>query len=126
MRATISGQWREEQRPIPAGSLFVPIAQPNSRLVVTLLEPRAQDSFAAWGFFNGAFEAKEYMESYVIEEVATEMLKDPAVAAEFRRRLQDPKFAASQAARLEFFYRRHPSYDERLNLYPVYRTAVAP
>jgi hypothetical protein len=126
MRATISGQWRNERRPIPPGSLFVPIAQPNARLIVTLLEPRSQDSFAAWGFFNGAFEAKEYMEAYVIEDVAKEMLKNPAIAAEFRKRLEDPTFARSQAARLHFFYRRHPSYDERLNLYPIYRTAIAP
>ena len=124
MRANIFGQWRNERRPIAAGSLFVPIAQPKARLIVTLLEPRSQDSFAAWGFFNGAFEAKEYMESYVTEQVAAEMLKDPAVAAEFRKRLEDSRFAGNPAARFDFFYRRHPSYDERLNLYPVYRTAT--
>ena len=126
MRAVISGQWRDERRSIAAGSLFVPISQPSARLIVALLEPRSQDSFAAWGFFNSAFEAKEYMESYVTEEVAAEMLKNPAIAAEFRKRLEEPRFAESQAARLDFFYRRHPSYDERLNLYPVYRTAIAP
>jgi hypothetical protein len=42
---------------------------------------------------------------------------------EFERRLRtDSNFAKSPAARLDFFYRRHPSWDERLNLYPVYRT----
>jgi hypothetical protein len=32
-------------------------------------EPRAPDSFAAWGFFNAHFDQKEYMENYVAEEV---------------------------------------------------------
>jgi hypothetical protein len=120
---TLAGGWQHESLAVPAGSLFVPIAQPNARLILTLLEPESPDSFVAWGFFNTAFEQKEYMETYVAEDVAADMLKDPAVAAEFKQRLaDDPAFAASPAARLEFFYRRHPSYDRRLNLYPVYRT----
>ncbi len=123
---TIEGEWQAETRPIPAGSLFVPIAQPNSRLAVILLEPRSPDSFAAWGFFDTAFEQKEYMEPYVAAEVGAEMLAhDPQLAEAFRRRLaEDPQFAANPQARLEFFYRRHPSWDERLNLYPLYRTEV--
>jgi len=125
---TIEGAWQPEGRTVPAGSLFVPIAQPNARLVVALLDPQGVDSFAAWGFFDTAFEAKEYMEPYVAEQVGAEMLaRDPAVAADFKRRLaEDPQFAASPSARLEYFYRRSASWDERLNLYPVYRVGVAP
>jgi hypothetical protein len=106
----------------------VPIAQPNARVLIALLEPKSPDSLVAWGFFNSAFEWKEYMEPYVAEQVAEEMLaKDPQLAAAFKARLaEDPAFAASPAARLDFFYRRHPSYDERLNLYPVYRIDAAP
>jgi len=120
---TVTGDWQEEKRDIPAGSLFVPIAQPRSELVMTLLEPQAPDSLVSWGFFNAAFERKEYMESYVAEAVAEEMLKDPAVRAEFEKRVaSDPEFARSRVARLDFFYARHPSWDDRYNLYPVYRT----
>jgi hypothetical protein len=125
---TIEGSWRPERRSVLAGSLFVPIAQPNARLAVALLDPQGVDSFAAWGFFDPAFEAKEYMEDYVAEQVGADMLaRDPGVAAEFKKRLaEDPQFAASPSARLEFFYRRSPSWDERLNLYPVYRVAGVP
>jgi hypothetical protein len=120
---TFQGAWAPETRAIQAGSLFVPIAQPNSRLVVALLEPQAVDSLAAWGFFNSAFERQEYMEPYVEEQVAAEMLAhDPKVAADFKKRVaEDPQFAADPGARLEYFYRLSPSWDERLNLYPVYR-----
>ncbi len=122
---SFEGAWQPERRSIPAGSLFVPIAQPNARLALVLLEPLSPDSFAAWGFFDTAFEDKEYMEPYVAEQVGAEMLAhDPEVAQAFRKRLaEDPEFAASPGARLDFFYRRHPSWDERLNLYPVYRIA---
>jgi hypothetical protein len=125
MLASFTGQWSLAQRPIPQGSLFVPIAQPKARLLMNLLEPRAPDSFAAWGFFNAHFEGKEYMEAYVAEEVAREMLaKDPKIAAEFAARLaKDPKFEQDPAARLEFFARHHRSWDDRLNVYPVMRVA---
>jgi hypothetical protein len=125
---TLSGAWAPEKRPVPQGSLYVPISQANSRLAVALLEPQGVDSLVAWGFFNTAFEAKEYMEPYVEEQVAEEMLAhDPAVAADFAKRLaSDPAFAADPGARLDYFYRRSPAWDERLNLYPVYRTAREP
>ena len=126
-RLTVEGDWQREMRGVPTGSLFVPIAQAKSRLVMALLEPQAPDSLLAWGRFNNAFERKEYMEDYVAETVAREMLQDPAVKAEFERRLRDDKaFAADPGARLEFFYRKHPSWDERYQLYPVLRVDTAP
>ncbi|MBW8310933.1 MAG: hypothetical protein K0M64_02755 [Rhizobium sp.] len=124
----VTGEWAKETRHIPAGSLYVPLRQPGARLVMALLEPKAPDSLLAWGEFNNAFERKEYMEDYVAEDVARRMLaEDPALAEAFAKRLQDdPAFAADPQARLEFFYRRHASWDERYNLYPVLRTDVAP
>ena len=74
----VDGAWRDEKRDIGAGALFVPIAQPKSRLVMSLLEPQAPDSFVAWGYFSAAFERKEYMENYVTEAVARQMLSQDA------------------------------------------------
>jgi hypothetical protein len=122
-RMTLEGEWKPERRTLPAGSLFVPIAQPRSRLAMSLLEPRAPDSLAAWGEFNIAFEQREYMEAYVAEEVARETLAaNPALVAEFGKRLEsDAEFAGSPKARLDFFYQRHPSWDREFRLYPVFR-----
>ncbi|WP_242107926.1 M14 family metallopeptidase [Luteimonas aquatica] len=124
---TLRGAWKPETREVAAGALFVPIAQPKARLVMAILEPQAPDSLAAWGEFNNAFERKEGMEAYVAEDVAREMLADPAVKAEFERRVrEDAAFAKDPQARLDFFYRRHASWDERYNLYPVLRVDTAP
>jgi len=123
MRVQLTGAWRRESHDIAAGALFVPIAQPGARLLMHLLEPQAPDSFAAWGFFNAHFEPKEYMEPYVAESVAHTLLAEtPGLQEEFDRRLKDdPAFAANARARLEFFLRRHSSWDSQLNLYPVFR-----
>jgi hypothetical protein len=127
-RLTAEGTWAKRTQEIAAGTLFVPIAQPKARLAMGLLEPLAPDSLLGWGEFNNAFEQKEYMEAYVAEEVARAMLaRDPALKVAFERRLkEDPEFAKSPAARLDFFYRRHSAYDARLNLYPVLRTDSMP
>ena len=127
-RVSLTGEWRDETRDLPAGSLFVPIAQPLAALAMHLLEPDAPDSMATWGRFANAFEPKEYMEPYVAEQVARERLAaSPALREAFEARLRDdPAFAASPEARLTFFHQRHPSWDERFNLYPVLRLQRRP
>ncbi|HEX8843505.1 MAG TPA: M14 family metallopeptidase [Pyrinomonadaceae bacterium] len=112
-----------ERRTYPAGSVVVPVAQPAGHVAVHLLEPQAPDSFVAWGFFNAIFEQKEYGEDYVLEKLAREMLaKDENLRREFEKKItDDPKFAASASARLNFFYERSPYWDRQMNLYPVGR-----
>jgi hypothetical protein len=125
---TLEGSWKAEPRDVPGGSLFVPIAQPKAALAMALLEPQAPDSLASWGFFSTAFERKEYMEDYVADQVAGELLKkSPELAREFAKKLEtDREFAASPQARLDFFYRAHTSWDDAYNLYPVLQVDAAP
>jgi len=118
----VKGEWKADQRDLPKGSLYVPAGQRGVALLMNLLEPYAPDSLMSWGYFNAHLEQKEYMEAYVTEAVAREMLKDAQVKAAFEARLKaDPAFARSPDERLRFFYTRHPSWDEKLNLYPVFR-----
>jgi hypothetical protein len=125
-RLAVTGAWKSEPRAVGAGALYVPVGQPKARLVMAMFEPQAPDSLLAWGMFNNAFERKEYMEEYVAEDVAREqMAADPALAAQFKTMIDsDPAFAKDGRARLEFFAKRHASWDERFNLYPVMRTNV--
>ncbi len=112
-----------ERRAFPAGSVIVPLAQESAKVALNLLEPEAPDSLAHWGFFNATFEQKEYAENYILEKLAREMLAgNPGLRKEFQNKLAtDSKFAASARARLEFFYRRSPYWDNQMNLYRVGR-----
>ena len=107
----------------PAGSAVVYLDQPAAKVAVALLEPDAPDSLLHWGYLDAIFEQKEYAEEYVMEPMAREMMaRDPKLKAEFETKLEtDPVFAGSAAARLDFFYRRTPYDDDRLNVYPVGR-----
>jgi murein tripeptide amidase MpaA len=124
---SVQGQWKPDTQPLPAGTLYVPVAQRGVEVLAHLMEPLAPDSLVTWGFFNVHFELKEYVEEYVLEPFALELLaKDAAVKAAWEQRVKDPAFAADPQARIQFFASRHPSYDARFNLYPVFRTAAPP
>ncbi|MBC7880687.1 MAG: peptidase M14 [Anaerolineae bacterium] len=117
----------QKQIPYPAGSVVVLLSQRTGNVIMHLLEPDGPDSLVQWGFLDPIFEPKEYAEGYVMEKMAREMLaKDPQLARDFEQKVaEDPAFAASPQARLDFFYRRTPFYDERLNIYPIGRLLKA-
>lgn len=117
----VVGEWKKERVKLMPGTIFVPISQASPKLILHLFEPEAQDSLLSWGFFNRYYEQKEYMEDYVTHQVGVEMMKDPAVRKEFEERMRDPGFKKNPSARYEFFYRKHSSWDQRLDRYPVYK-----
>ena len=121
---SVRGQWRPARLDIEAGALYVPTSQPKVALVMQLLEPTAPDSFTSWGYFNAHFEQKEYLEDYLTEAYARELLADAGVKAEFEQALADAGFANSPSERLAFFSRRHPSADPTWRRMPVYRLAA--
>ena len=116
-----------ESRTFPLSSVVVPLDDELAKLAVNLLEPEAPDCLVAWGFFNSVFEQKEYGESYVLEELAREMMaEDPGLKREFKQMTSsNPDFAASPNERLQFFYMRSSYWDRYMNLYPVGRGTVS-
>jgi hypothetical protein len=124
----VRGAWAEETRDLPPGTLFVPASQPGRAMVAHLLEPSGPESLLAWGLLNAWLERKDGMERYVIESEARRMLAaDPRLRADFDAALKaDAGFAASARQRLEFFERRHPSWDEHYDLYPIFRVEAPP
>ncbi|HET8797060.1 MAG TPA: M14 family metallopeptidase [Thermoanaerobaculia bacterium] len=119
-----AGETREPRRErFPAGSLRVATDQPLGTLAVLLLEPSSPDSLFQWGFFHSILSRTEYVEAYIMEAMAEKMLaEDPRLAEEFREKLEsDETFRGDPQARLQWFYRRTPFYDERALLYPIAR-----
>ena len=104
------------------GSVIVPINQRRARVLVDFLEPDSYDSFLKWGFFNNLFESKEYFETYIMELIAEQMLKDDKVKAEFERdKKQFPSKFIEQRDILNWFYERSPYFDTVKNVYPIGR-----
>lgn len=112
-----------EDHSYPAGTMLVEMNQRTAQVIAHLLEPASPGSFAAWGFFDGYMEQKEYSESYVMETMAREMmLKNPALKTEFeQKKSTDLAFASDPDAMLNWFYSKSPYWDSRFNVYPVGR-----
>lgn len=103
------------------GSALIPVKQDKIKIIAWLLEPLSDDSFLKWGFFNTIFEQKEYGELYVMEPVAVEMFeKDPELKAEFEKlKTENPQFAASQWAQMNWVYNHSQWADPQKDVYPV-------
>ena len=84
------------------------------------------DSLLSWGLLSSIFEGKEYIDPRVLEGLAAAKLKDPAIAAEWAKALQDPKLAADSNARYQWWFRHTPYWDERVGLLPYFRVMTAP
>jgi len=57
---TVEGEWVATVEELPAGTAYVSVDQPLGRLVFTLLEPRSDDGFLAWGILDESVEAGSY------------------------------------------------------------------
>lgn len=122
-RVSFDVEMYEELVNIAAGSFIIPTNQRTIKIIAQLLEPKCEDSFIQWGFMNQVFEQKEYFENYVMEKIAEEMLNEnPELKKEFEKKLaEDESFRKNPYERLNFFYKKSPYWDKKLNVYPVMR-----
>lgn len=106
-----------------AGDYLISTNQDSRRFIVSVLEPRAVDSYLRWNFFDAIFQQKEYFSAYVFEDTAEQLLRDdPQLKMDFEQWKRDnPHQAKSSYGCLEFVYKRSPYYEENHLKYPVSR-----
>ncbi len=139
-RTQLNGRWAQDSANLPAGSLFIPMEQPQAWLAAHLLEPSAPDSLSSWGLFNTAYELSDLIAGHRELELARWMAAQhpnirtlfgealysqlPLWRQAFEEKLsRDPAFAADPQARLDFWISKLPPHDPGYNLYPIFRTA---
>jgi hypothetical protein len=110
-----------EERTFPAGTVVVDTAQRRAKIAAGLLEPEAPDALLKWGFFDTVFEAKEYVESYVMEGIARDMLKDESIATQWKQAQSDTTLMRRPQRIRDWFYARSRFAETRVGVYPVGR-----
>lgn len=112
---------QQGQHSVEAGWVRVSTDQPLGRLAVTLLEPKAPDSFFNWGFMLGLFQRTEYFEPYAIEPLIEQLLEQqPELKQQFAQALaENSALNIDPRARYDWFYQKLPYYDQAYLKYPI-------
>jgi len=106
-----------------AGDIVIRTGTAADYFIVSVLEPRAADSYFCWGFFDSVLQQKEWFSDYVWEDKAEELLRtDENLRRTFEeQKNSDPDFAKSSFSQLYFIYRHSPYYEPSHSMYPVFR-----
>ncbi|WP_343632565.1 M14 family zinc carboxypeptidase [Fluviicola sp.] len=115
---------QEEEVRIPVGSIWVPCNQPKINFIVSVLEPRCEDSYFAWNMMDSYIQEKEYFSAYVFEDEAAQILKEnPSLREQLeKKKSNDPEFAKSAEAQLFFVYQNSQRFEKKtFNRLPIYK-----
>lgn len=115
---------QEEELLIPAGSIWIPCDQPKINFIVSVLEPRCEDSYFAWNMMDSYIQEKEYFSAYVFEDEAAKILEEnPSLREQLeKKKSEDPEFAKSAEAQLFFVYQNCQRFEKKtFNRLPIYK-----
>ena len=122
MHTKVEREYARNEVKLKSGDVYISSAQPTIRFIMSVLEPKAPDSYFAWNFFDSYVQQKEYFSPYVFEEKAKELLeKDPILKKEFEaRKKADSEFNESTWDQLYFIYQHSEFYEPTHNILPVF------
>lgn len=107
---------------IKRGDFIIPCRQQKLKFIINVLDPRFEDSYFSWNYFDSYIQQKEYFSSYVFEEKAIEILNNNA---ELKSRYEEKKrteieFASDRYAQLNFIYANSEYMEPSLNILPIF------
>lgn len=93
------------------------------RFLIETLEPKADDSYFSWNFFDAILQQKEGYSNYRWEAIAElELNNNPNLQLLLNEKMSNnTKFASDANAILDFVYKNSKWYEAAHNLYPVFR-----
>jgi hypothetical protein len=104
------------------GDVLIPTQQDRASFIHAVLQPRAEDSYLTWNFFDSYLQQKEYFSSYVFKDQIETILKnDPKLNKAYEeKKALDIKFAQSEWDQLFYIYQRSPYFEPTFMRLPVY------
>ncbi len=105
------------------GDWLVPMNQEVNKYIIEVLEPKGEDSFFAWNFFDTILQAKEGYSAYVFEDLAAQYLKEnPGIKKQLEEaKSKDEELAINGSAQLRWVYEHSPWKEKEHNRYPIFR-----
>jgi len=105
------------------GDILIPSAQDAAMFIHASLQPRAEDSYLTWNFFDSYLQQKEYFSNYVFKDQIADILsKDQSLSEEYQlRKSTNEKFRNSEWDQLYFIYSRSPYFEQTFMRLPIYQ-----
>jgi hypothetical protein len=105
------------------GDVLIPSNQDAALFLHASLQPRAEDSYLTWNFFDSYLQQKEYFSNYVFKDQIADILsKDQSLNEEYQlRKSTDEKFRNSEWDQLYFIYSRSPYFEQTFMRLPIYQ-----
>jgi hypothetical protein len=113
----------EQAIDLKPGDILVPSKQDAALFIHASLQPRAEDSYLTWNFFDSYLQQKEYFSNYVFKDQIAEILaKNQQLQEEYQlRKATDEKFRNSEWDQLYFIYSRSPYFEQTFMRLPIYQ-----
>jgi hypothetical protein len=121
--SNVSIEEKEDEIKLRKGDYIVPMGFETDYFVVSVLDPRAVDSYFTWNFFDAILQQKEWFSAYIFEDEASEILKkNPELREELeQKKANDKAFRESASAQLYFIYQHSEHYEKEHLRYPIFR-----
>ncbi|MBI2259320.1 MAG: hypothetical protein HYU67_10540 [Flavobacteriia bacterium] len=112
-----------EKQNFKNGDLIIKVNENNYRFLCSVLEPKAEDSYFRWNFFDSYLQQKEYFSDYVFEAKAKEILdNDKELKKIFEEKRQsDNNFATNHWEQLYFIYKNSEFFEPSFMKLPIYK-----
>ena len=121
LHTNVETQVAIEEVQLYQGDFLIETNQVGNRYIVEMLDPRGDDSFFAWNFFDSMLQQKEWFSDYVFEEKAQEILdNNPDLKAEFEEIVEENPEGMHHWAQLYWIYQHSDFYENTFNRYPVF------
>lgn len=113
----------EQTIQLKPGDILIPSKQDAALFILASLQPRTEDSYLTWNFFDSYLQQKEYFSNYVFKDQIAEILsKDKKLSDEYQlRKATDEKFRNSEWDQLYFIYSRSPYFEQTFMRLPIYQ-----
>jgi hypothetical protein len=112
----------EQEIMLKPGDIIIPTQQERAYFIHAVLQPKAEDSYFTWNYFDSYLQQKEYFSAYVFKAQIEDLLsKNPELKKSYEeKKALDIKFAQSEWDQLFYIYQRSPYFEPTFMRLPVY------
>jgi hypothetical protein len=124
MQKEMNYEFKNLNYQLKPGDLLISTKQNSAMFIHSVLQPKADDSYFTWNFFDSYLQEKEYFSNYIFIDKIQEILdSDPVVKEEYmKKKMEDDSFRNSEWQQLYFIYSKSKYFEPSFMRLPIYQS----